>query len=389
MSTNRAYLIIPKLIEQPTWGGRYIMKEKGWQKHPDAQRKIGQSYELYSGSYLSLATDTADAAFQPELDSIPRDAFQIEQIRAEDAEGLLGTRGIKKYNGQLKTLIKFTQAKGNSFQLHVRQPDGTWLPKPESWYFFEKGLATLGITDKKKINEYKKVCKDIEDYMKSLSARIIETGHAPSLSLHEARQLAQMYIKKKNIYQFVNRVTIPKNSIVDLQYGAIHHSWEEDNELIPRGNIVYEVQVDVADDVSTLRSFDKGKIQDNGSIRPLQIDEYFKHLDTTKSMNDPAILIKKAQESVSSEFLSISPLFNTSYYKLDKLSFSQELTHEYTKTKHETFHHIFVLKGCIDYHDNSIDLTIDEGHSVFIPARVGGYVLKTNSKSATVLKTYV
>jgi len=85
MSTNRAYLIIPKLIEQPTWGGRYIMKEKGWQKHPDAQRKIGQSYELYSGSYLSLATDTADAAFQPELDSIPRDAFQIEQIRAEDA----------------------------------------------------------------------------------------------------------------------------------------------------------------------------------------------------------------------------------------------------------------------------------------------------------------
>ncbi|MCR4263857.1 MAG: hypothetical protein NUV98_04035, partial [Candidatus Roizmanbacteria bacterium] len=210
MTTNRAYLIVPKLIEQPTWGGFYIMKAKGWQKHPEAKRKIGQSYELYSGSYLSLATDTSDPSFQPELDSIPQDAFQIEQIRSEDAEGLLGTRGVKKYNEELKTLIKFTQAKGNSYQLHVKEPDGLWQPKPESWYFFEKGLATLGIRDKKKLGAYQKACKEIEKYLQSISQKVL----SGALSLKEGRQLSKSFCGKKHIDQYVNTVTIPKNSIV-------------------------------------------------------------------------------------------------------------------------------------------------------------------------------
>lgn len=361
------------------------MKAKGWQKHPEANRKFGQSYELFSGTYLSLATDTTHSTFQPEIDSIPQDAFQVEQIRSEDADGLLGSRGAKKYNGELKTLIKFTQAKGNSYQLHVKEQDGKWLPKPESWYFFEKGLATLGIQDKKKLGAYKKACKEIEAYMISLSQKV----QSENLTIKEARELAKTFCKKAHIDQYVHTVVIPKQSIVDLHYGGIHHSWEEDTKTIPQGNILYEVQVDVPDQVSTLRSYDKGKLQDDGTIRELQIDDYFKHVDTAKEMNEPEALIQQAKKIVLDKSLAVTPIFNTPYYKTDEVTFQHELAPEYTSTRQETFHHIFALSGTIHYHDNSIDLTIREGHSAFVPARVGQYVLKTTGKSATVLKTYL
>ncbi|MBI4136655.1 hypothetical protein HY469_01180 [Candidatus Roizmanbacteria bacterium] len=385
MTTNRAYLILPKLIEQPTWGGYYIMKAKGWEHHPDATRKFGQSYELYSGSYLSLAIDTREKLFQPEIDSIPHNAFQIEQIRSEYADGLLGTRGMRKYAGELKTLIKFTQAKGNSFQLHVKEPDGPWLPKPESWYFIENGLATVGIKNARKISEYKKICSDIESYMQSLSQKVL-TG---ALSLDEARDLSKAYCTKKNVYRFVNTVPVPKRRVVDLHHGGIHHSWEEDTKIIPRGNIVYEVQVDVTDDVSTLRSFDKGKIQDDGTVRPLQIDDYFRHLDASKKRNDPDVLITEPHEVLHEETITISTIFDTDYYHVDELSFSGKIPEEYTNTQHETFHHIFVLEGSLRYHDSSIDLQVGAGHSFIVPAAVGRYSIQTEHKRTIVLKTYL
>ena len=92
MTTNRAYLVVPKLIEQPTWGGYYIMKFKEWAKHPAAKKKIGQSFELSGTSNLSLAVDTAHKDFQPEFDAIPGSAFPIEELLVQNGVGLLGTR---------------------------------------------------------------------------------------------------------------------------------------------------------------------------------------------------------------------------------------------------------------------------------------------------------
>ena len=65
---KRPYLVIPKLIEQPTWGGQYIVTTKGWLHHSNwAELKIGQSYELFSGSNLSLLTSSEDPNFTGEL----------------------------------------------------------------------------------------------------------------------------------------------------------------------------------------------------------------------------------------------------------------------------------------------------------------------------------
>ncbi|QQR52772.1 hypothetical protein IPG36_01470 [bacterium] len=71
LTTNelrRPYLVIPKLIKQPTWGGSYIVAAKGWSDHEGlGDLKIGQSYELFSGSNLSLLTSTDDPLFKGEL----------------------------------------------------------------------------------------------------------------------------------------------------------------------------------------------------------------------------------------------------------------------------------------------------------------------------------
>ncbi|MDO8451343.1 MAG: hypothetical protein Q7S76_00555, partial [bacterium] len=149
---TRPYLILPVMIEQPTWGGEYIASFKGWSHVKAFQgKKIGQSYELYGKSTLLTGiSDTTDKQFV-ELASNPLTQPQTGQILLEEAvsqhaDGFLG-RGILEKFGTMPLLIKFTQALGNSFQLHV--PSGTaepaWKPKPESWYYLENGVVTFGI----------------------------------------------------------------------------------------------------------------------------------------------------------------------------------------------------------------------------------------------------
>ena len=54
----QSYIIIPNLIEQPTWGGFYLAKHKKLSNPVFKTKKIGQSYELYEFSNLSEKTST-------------------------------------------------------------------------------------------------------------------------------------------------------------------------------------------------------------------------------------------------------------------------------------------------------------------------------------------
>src|SRR5689334_1045070 len=96
---RRPYLVVPKLIEQPTWGGELIVKTKGWSHvEPINTMKIGQSYELFSGSNLSLLESTDDPAFAGELtnrdavakQSHPDDSVALSSLIAHDAAATLG-----------------------------------------------------------------------------------------------------------------------------------------------------------------------------------------------------------------------------------------------------------------------------------------------------------
>jgi len=333
---KKPYLVIPFLVEQPTWGGSYICEKKGWLNKEELMgKKFGQSYELYDRSLLATTiTSSADPLFGPTIQNTAPISYFVE--------------------GKPFPLIKFTQAKGNSFQLHIKPEikDKRWQQKAESWYYFEDGKITYGIKKGIRIDEYKKTCEAINDEMKKLSDMIV----GGMITKEKAKGKAISYIKEKNPWQFVNVCEVKKGDIVDLSGGGLHHSWEEDSINYPLGNVLYEVQQDIMDPVCTIRSFDQGKFKEDGSIREIHIDDYFRYIDLDEKRN--TLTIEKNKEGV---------LFNTPRYSLSLFSISKKEVMESATS----FHHLFIKEGEIDVLDSLGNMVIvGEGHSCFVPQGV-------------------
>ena len=351
---SRPYLIIPQLIAQPTWGGDYLLKLKGWSKS-QSLGKIGQSYELSSASLLAINVKKSD-----DLQSL---------IGSQDSKESILISKLEPIN----LLIKLNQALGNSFQLHINPNiKGTkWKPKPESWYFLENGSITLGLAPGADTNQYKNICVEIDTFMHDLSHRIINR----ELSLELARMEAGEFIHKKNPWQFVNKYTVKKHDLIDLSMGAIHHSWEEDADNAPLGNIVFEVQIEASDDEATIRSFDQGKIKNDGSVRKLAIDDYFDHLDADPAHNDISFL-RRLQDGNS--------LLSTVFYAVDIIE-PEEKTIVQTEGK---YHHLYVRDGGVSVKGGDVSLIIGRGHSCFIPSSLEKYTIEPVEANSTVLRTY-
>lgn len=365
---TKPYLILPKLIEQPTWGGDYIVQQKGWATRPTFHdKKIGQSYELYSGSLLAIdCTDSADERFGPEGSALTVKTITLADLIAQDPEAVLG-----QARKNLSLLIKFTQALGNSFQLHVKPgtEDPHWQPKPESWYFLEPGLATLGLQPNSDVANYQAVYIKIDQAMQQLSRQVLDK----ELTLVQARQQAHELVLRENPWQFVNKVTIPKHSLIDLSAGGLHHSWEDNSTESPLGNVVYEIQVDQTDEASTIRCFDQGKIKDDGTIRPIQIDDYFKFLDTNLGNNVPSSFFRHPKGN---------HLLSTKYYSLDIIDVQKDSK----IIMPDSLCHLFVRDGNLRVKSNGQQLRMTTGHSCFIPAAAKSFLL---TGPATVLMTYI
>lgn len=367
-------IIEPFLIPQPTWGGMYIAQKKGWaEKEILKNTKIGQSYELFGKSriYPSI-TDTNDPSFLPLVKNTPTEnnATPITDIISKDPEGFLGHDVAARFT-TVPILIKFTQARGNSFQLHI--PHGTtsnrWKPKAESWYYFEPGTCTFGLSSGASKQEYKSVCQTIDAYMQELSSKVI----SGQLALADAKRLAEEKIKILNPWQFVNTVQTHAGDLIDLSLGGIHHSWEED-PLYPQGNILYEVQEDVADEYSTLRSFDQGKFLDDGSVRTLTINDFFSYLDTNPVHNNPIHAKKNIQDGM---------LVKNKYYSMEIHS----LLGKTSLSTQDSFVHIFVNAGSLTLTATERTLTITAGHSAIIPYSVGHYDLLAIEKHTSYIIT--
>jgi mannose-6-phosphate isomerase class I len=330
---KKPYIIVPHLIEQPTWGGSYICEMKDWLiKEGVKGKKIGQSYELYSGTKLAVG-----------LSSTESQEFGPQYSKTIDVSLFSEDRPFP--------LIKFTQAKGNSFQLHVRPTENNshWKPKAESWYYFENGKITFGIKKGIDMDDYKNCCREIDNKMKELSSLVVEKN----ISYEKADKLAKEFITIKNPWQFVNTHLVKKGDVVDLSGGGLHHSWEEDLSICPQGNILYEIQQDVMDPVSTIRSFDQGKLKEDGTIREIHIDDYFKHVDQDEKRN--TLSIEKKEDG---------QLFDTPFYSLKSLN----LTKDKTLKSNSSFHHLFVKEGSVEIRDELGEtICVGKGHSCFIP----------------------
>lgn len=390
--TLKPYIIIPNLIIQPTWGGKYIAEFKKLNARECTESKVGQSYELYESTHFSSKISTLNnPSFEigdpndPEKTTLygEENALNIRDLILQDPIGVLGSKALSHYGSKMGVLIKFTQAKGNSFQLHVTKDQGGWQSKPESWYYFEPGIITLGVKDKCNWVEYEKACRYIDKKAKELSDQV----HKGFLTVIEAEEILNVEIKNSSIINFVNTIEVGKDEAIDLSPCGIHHSWEEDDLKYPLGNVVYEVQKNVYDPVSTIRAFDKGKFKADGTIRPLQIDEYFKFIDRSKKANNPkehkitSLLIEKKNT------YAVNQVFKNTHYQMHKIDFEGILKNKHTQTN-DSFHHLFVKAGEVLLKAQDFELVITQGFGVFVPAGIGFYQLITRGK-AVILKTFV
>lgn len=390
---ERPYLVIPKLVEQPTWGGHYIAQSKGWSTRPELEQiKIGQSYELFSGSNLSLLTSTDDPDFMGELadrdsaqhESTPPHSIALRSLLADSPERILGHDIHQARGGKLNLLIKFTQALGNSYQIHIKTglKHPVYLPKPESWYFFEPGKMTLGVKPDIDWRQYRDALTAIDATAQQLGQAVL----ARQLSITEARQQLDDLIAALDPEQYVQVVYTQKDELADLTDGGIHHSWEEDPQHAPNGNILYELQAEAMDDISTFRSFDKGKLDTNGQPRAVHIDQYFEFIDRSAEANTPAAHLRQPENITRTPEYEHSRLLSCPFYSMEKLVLH---SNGGTFTEHpESYKHLFVKSGGIRLNAAGVVLNVAAGHSCFIPAATAEYTVTSSSNDTEVLVSY-
>lgn len=388
--TYTPWYIIPLLIKQPTWGGEYIASHKNITEPALEGQKVGQSYELAGETIVALQAPTqptfeiveaTDLTHPTRHGDTQVEAVTLQSVIDQDPAAVLGRKVLKKNGPRVTTLIKFTQAQNNSYQLHV--PKGKtykhWIPKPESWYYFEPGKVTLGLAPGCDVAAYKARCLAIYEYSQTIS-QAVKTDQLP---LSEAKRQLKAFIDQDHPSRFVNTVFTQAGDILDLSQGGMHHSWETDPSL-PHGNILYEVQQDSKDDVSTLRSFDQGSLKDDGSIRPLTIDDYFELLDTDPQHNDPATH-KRLTPSQTDAGAEIQSLFLNDEYQLSLIRFSDSYQGKETQLQ-GAYHHLFVKTGSTTVIANNHRYPLKQGWSLFIPAQLDSYSLESTGP-AEILKT--
>ncbi len=379
------YYVVPLLIEQPTWGGDYIASFKNLSHQSLQGLKIGQSFELAINTRL-LPSVPQTAAFglamggkvtTAEWYGEAKSSLSLTDLAAEQHDAVFGS----KVDGHFNTLIKFTQAQNNSYQVHIKPGStlGHWVAKPESWYFFERGKATLGIKSIEQLAAYQVRCEEIDTYARSLSTQITNG----TVTLESARQQLTDFINQHHPSEFVNSVWLEQGQIVDLSQGGIHHSWEKDPQL-PAGNIVYEVQVDVLDENCTLRSFDQGNIKEDGSVRPLSIAEYFQALDTDSSHNqiDQYVSLPQSQPIPAGEYVE---LFTTPQYRSYELRLNS--TYHSSSPPGSSFHHVFAKDGQGNIQTSTGNYPLSKGMSVFIPAAIAEFDLIPEQQLTIIVTT--
>jgi hypothetical protein len=368
MPLTKPWQVEDELIEQPSWGGRYIIDLKGLSDSPEwTGKKVGQSYELAGTSKLIDPATGLSTLFTDLINANPKE--------------WLGEPILKKYGSDISLLIKLTQAKGNSFQVHL--PEGKslkyWRPKPEAWFYLAPGLFTFGLKPGTSYEAYSNVLRTIDDHMHRLSDEVTFGKR----SVEDARHQASHRIASLNPLSYVNVVHAQTDDIVDLTAGGIHHSWEEDNVNYPEGNLVYEVQIDVQDEYCSMRGFDKGKILDDGKLRSTHVDDYLATIEQDSYHNDLSQHVRQPGIISDKDGAKIESIFRTPYFNLDRLTIAPGGYASLSTA--EGFHHLFVHAGSAKVGDT----TLVQGRSYVVPAAAADYKVDVPTDEVVLLKTFL
>jgi mannose-6-phosphate isomerase class I len=391
------YKVIPILIEQKTWGGEYITASKNISSLREV--KIGQSYEisaenmLYVGDESLFEVGSADSGDRVMHGLVEGELISLKNLVRKFPDRVLGEKSISMFGSIFPLLIKLNQSLGNSFQLHIPYEKeksrvrefvnenpfasvshaGGRLAKPESWYFLKPGYVSLGIREDIDPDEYQQTCKLVELTIHEISKRV----RSGVTSIESARTEIAAFLTEHDPHRYVNLLHLEKGDIVDLAMGGIHHSWEDDGVPGGLGNIVYEIQLNRKDPISTIRAYDQGKIAPDGRYRKLNIDEYFEYLETDPKFNDPKTHIQKKRLQKDTPNAKEYSLVSNQFYQLKRF----DLTDSYTIDRMESFHHLYVHSGEIWLKTTEKEIHLHRGESAFVPMMTGQYEIIPTKES--------
>ena len=431
------------IIEQPTWGGTAILEKKGLSDDPAWRgKKVGQAFE----NHAWLPVHTPDGWTVSILD--------VSLVLGELFLGPVAWRTVPAM-GQLR---KDTEAYGNSFQLHLSEPKwivrggrpALLIPKSEAMrYLDQPGLLSCGVKCRTEAEwrDYERRLRNIDAGMSKLSSGILSGG----LSLAEAKQQARQLMLDNNPYLWVHLLIPQPEVVVDFSTPRRHHNWEENNdasrELFAAAGIdlarlqglcvnkLDEIQiglyVDLAgtaikqepislagfaglslirkrervivltDDNSSIRGFDKGKFKADGTVRPLDVDTYFDHIDRRPEVNIPDQAIVKPKVRQLAEGTIRRYDFDTGLYAFTVLetskpnperSFRQSFHGRFTSAT-DSYHHIYADEGpvLITFESGHAPVAVSKGYSVFLSGSTGVYGINPLSagRPAVVAIAYV
>jgi mannose-6-phosphate isomerase class I len=237
-------------------------------------------------------------------------------------------------------------------------------------------LFTFGLKEGVALEDYKTALRKIDTLMKKLSVSV-KSG---AIDIETARAEAKAEIAKIDPYQYVNIVEADEDDVIDLTPGGIHHSWEEDDSKFPQGNLVYEVQVDVADEYCSMRGFDKGKLLADGGLRATHVEDYLTTIERYSEGKKLSDLIGKPKLLTEKEGAKEEAIFRTPYFELDRVTLKAGSV--WNEPAETGFHHLFVQKGSAKVGET----ILAQGQSFIVPAVTGVYKIES-AEGVTILKT--
>ena len=135
-----------------------------------------------------------------------------------------------------------------------------------------------------------------------------------------------------------------------------------------------------------LRNFDKGKIGIDGSIRSVQINEYFSAIDRSAELNDPENHIVQPIIATKTDEYTLEHLLDNRHYKLDRLtlhgldtSFGEQIAR---------YKHLFVKNGRVAVTAGETTIAVTAGHSCFISAAATNYTVANHADHSEILVSY-
>ncbi len=123
-----------------------------------------------------------------------------------------------------------------------------------------------------------------------------------------------------------------------------------------------------------------------GLLRPLQIEEYFTHVDRSAKANDPKTHMRSAKMVQKTTEYTHERILETKYYSMDRVTFIVESA--VFESELDSFRHIFVKAGSVSVTANGTSVIVTAGHSVFVPAGCNTYSVKSGVPHTEILISY-